>query len=47
MKYMLLIHRVRRSCSEADDLEAAIELASRIPAACLGGAIEVRPIVER
>jgi hypothetical protein len=30
---------------EADDLDAAIELASRIPAASLGGAIEVRPIV--
>jgi hypothetical protein len=32
---------------EADDLDAAIELASRIPAARLGGAIEVRPIAER
>jgi hypothetical protein len=31
---------------EADDLDAAIELASRIPAARLGGAIEVRPVVE-
>jgi hypothetical protein len=31
---------------EADDLDAAIELASRIPAARLGGAIEVRPLVE-
>jgi hypothetical protein len=30
---------------EADDLDAAIELASRIPAARLGGAVEVRPIV--
>jgi hypothetical protein len=29
---------------EADDLDAAIELASRIPAARLGGAVEVRPI---
>jgi hypothetical protein len=29
---------------EADDLDAAIELASRIPAARLGGAIEVRPV---
>ena len=27
---------------EADDLDAALELASRIPAARLGGAIEVR-----
>jgi hypothetical protein len=31
---------------EADDLDAAIELAARIPAARLGGAIEVRPIME-
>ena len=31
---------------EADDLDAAIELAARIPAARIGGAIEVRPIVE-
>ena len=31
---------------EADDLDAATELAARIPAARLGGAIEVRPIVE-
>jgi hypothetical protein len=31
---------------EADDLDAAIELAARIPAARLGGAIEVRPITE-
>jgi len=31
---------------EADDAAAAIELASRIPAARLGGAVEVRPIVE-
>ena len=31
---------------EAADLDAAIELASRIPAARLGGAIEVRPVVE-
>ena len=32
---------------EADDLDAAIALAARIPAARLGGAIEVRPIMER
>ena len=32
---------------EADDLDAAIELAARVPAAWLGGAVEVRPIVER
>jgi hypothetical protein len=31
---------------EADDLDAAIELASRIPAASMGGAIEIRPIAE-
>src|SRR3954453_19174857 len=31
---------------EADDLDAAIELAARIPAARLGGAVEVRPIQE-
>jgi hypothetical protein len=29
---------------EADDLDAAIELAARIPAARLGGAVEVRPL---
>src|SRR2546422_11139425 len=32
---------------DADDLDAAIGLASRIPAARMGGAIEVRPLVER
>jgi hypothetical protein len=31
---------------EADDLDAAIALAARIPAARLGGAIEVRPLRE-
>ncbi len=31
---------------EADDLDAAIEIASRVPAARLGGAVEVRPIAE-
>ena len=31
---------------EADDIDAALELAARIPAARLGGAIEVRPIQE-
>jgi hypothetical protein len=31
---------------EADDLDAAIELASRVPAARMGGAVEVRPIVQ-
>ena len=32
---------------EADDLDAALELAARVPAARLGGAVEVRPVVER
>jgi hypothetical protein len=32
---------------EADDLDAAIELAGRVPAARMGGAVEVRPVVER
>ena len=31
---------------EADDLDAAIELAAKIPAARLGGGIEVRPVHE-
>jgi hypothetical protein len=31
---------------EADDLDAAIALASRIPAARLGGAIEIRPVAK-
>jgi hypothetical protein len=31
---------------EADDLDAAIELAARIPAASMGGAVEVRPLKE-
>jgi hypothetical protein len=31
---------------EADDLDAAIEVAAGIPAARMGGAIEIRPVVE-
>src|SRR3954447_9196112 len=31
---------------ETDDLDAAIALAARVPAARMGGAVEVRPIVE-
>jgi hypothetical protein len=31
---------------EADDLDAAIQLAASIPAARMGGAIEIRPLVE-
>jgi len=32
---------------DAENLDAAVELASRIPAARLGGAVEVRPVVEQ
>jgi hypothetical protein len=32
---------------DAPDLDAAIEMAARIPAARLGGSVEVRPVVER
>ena len=32
---------------EADDLDAAIEFAARVPAARLGGGVEVRPVVEQ
>ena len=32
---------------EADDLDEAIEIAARIPAARLGGSVEVRPVVAR
>jgi hypothetical protein len=31
---------------EADDIDTALDVAARIPAARLGGAIEVRPLVE-
>jgi hypothetical protein len=31
---------------EADDLDAAIAIASRVPAASMGGAIEIRPVKE-
>jgi hypothetical protein len=31
---------------EADNLDSALEVAARIPAARLGGAVEVRPLVE-
>jgi hypothetical protein len=31
---------------EGDDLDAAIELASRIPAARMGGGVEIRPLKE-
>ena len=32
---------------DADDLDAALEVAGRIPAVRLGGSVEVRPIVEQ
>jgi hypothetical protein len=32
---------------EADGIDAALDVASRIPAARLGGKVEVRPLVER
>src|SRR3954469_3096716 len=31
---------------EVDDLDAAIEIASKLPAARLGGSIEIRPLVK-
>jgi hypothetical protein len=31
---------------EADDLDAAIDVAARVPAAYMGGAVEVRPLME-
>ena len=31
---------------EADDLDGALDFAARIPAARLGGCVEVRPLVE-
>ena len=31
---------------EADDLDSAIELAARIPAASMGGGVEIRPVKE-
>jgi hypothetical protein len=32
---------------DVDDLDAALEIAARIPAARMGGAVEVRPLVKR
>jgi len=32
---------------EAENLDRALDLAARIPAARMGGAVEVRPLVER
>ena len=41
-------HRRQLVCSGRDavDADGAIDLATRIPAARLGGAVEVRPVVE-
>ena len=51
MKYMLLIHQGSAPTPPSDEWESLSEdekgEASRIPAARMGGAIEVRPIVER
>lgn len=33
--------------AQADDLDAALALAERIPATRMGGSVEVRPLVER
>jgi len=35
------------SVIEVDDLDAALAFAARVPAARMGGAVEVRPLVER
>jgi hypothetical protein len=32
---------------ETDNLDAAIELAAKVPASWMGGAVEIRPIVEQ
>ena len=32
---------------EADNIDTAIQLASRIPAARMGGSVEIRPVVDR
>jgi hypothetical protein len=32
---------------DADDLDAALDFASKVPAARMGGLVEVRPLVER
>jgi hypothetical protein len=31
---------------EADDLDKAIEIASRVPSTWMGGSVEIRPVVE-
>ena len=32
---------------QAEDLNAALDIAARVPAARMGGAVEVRPLIER
>jgi len=32
---------------QADDLDVALDIAARVPAARMGGAVEVRPLIER
>ena len=32
---------------QAEDLDAALDIAARVPAARMGGAVEVRPLIER
>lgn len=32
---------------QADDIDAALDIAARMPAARMGGAVEVRPLIER
>ena len=32
---------------EADDLDAAVQIATRIPAARIGGSVEIRPVLHR
>ncbi|HET8892501.1 MAG TPA: YciI family protein [Gaiellaceae bacterium] len=54
MKYALLISDAASGrpeigglyLVEAEDIDHALDLAERIPAARLGGAVEIRPIVE-
>ena len=33
--------------AQADDLDVALDIAARVPAARMGGAVEVRPLIER
>jgi hypothetical protein len=45
---MLLIYQGTAPTPRSpDDLDAAIELASQVPAARMGGAVEVRPLMNQ